>query len=406
MRKDIEEFEKYEFKERKNFRFLKLLSKILVLLIVFLLGRYSYISENSVINSNTLDKINVFEKYINDNFVLEKNIKNMQDGLLRGMFLGLGDPYSFYMTKEEVKKDKEMIEGSFVGVGINIKASPDNRIVVISPIEGGPAEKAGILAGDIINKIDGKEYKGENLSEAVKATRGIAGKKVNLEILRPNGNDFEVKNFEIIREEILEKSVYHQKINDLGYIRIKSFLKATDIDFKKAYDELKALDVKGIVIDLRNNGGGLLSSCANIMDMFLDDCQLVKIHKKSEDLVLMAKDNLNEKIPLVFLGNESTASASEVMIGTFKDYGRAKFIGVKTYGKGISQNVFVNDDGSGCQITNGVLELPSGRRYHKEGILPDFEVKLPENVKNIGVENLNEDVQLQKAIEVLSKEIR
>ncbi len=406
MRKDIEEFERYEFKERKNFRFLKLLSKILVLLIVFLLGRYSYISENSVINSNTLDKINVFEKYINDNFVLEKNIKNMQDGLLRGMFLGLGDPYSFYMTKEEVKKDKEMIEGSFVGVGINIKASPDNRIVVISPIEGGPAEKAGILAGDIINKIDGKEYKGENLSEAVKATRGIAGKKVNLEILRPNGNDFEVKNFEIIREEILEKSVYHQKINDLGYIRIKSFLKATDIDFKKAYDELKALDVKGIVIDLRNNGGGLLSSCANIMDMFLDDCQLVKIHKKSEDLVLMAKDNLNEKIPLVFLGNESTASASEVMIGTFKDYGRAKFIGVKTYGKGISQNVFVNDDGSGCQITNGVLELPSGRRYHKEGILPDFEVKLPENVKNIGVENLNEDVQLQKAIEVLSKEIR
>lgn len=406
MRKDIEEFERYEFKERKNFRFLKLLSKILVLLIVFLLGRYSYISENSVINSNTLDKINVFEKYINDNFVLEKNIKNMQDGLLRGMFLGLGDPYSFYMTKEEVKKDKEMIEGSFVGVGINIKASPDNRIVVISPIEGGPAEKAGILAGDIINKIDGKEYKGENLREAVKATRGIAGKKVNLEILRPNGNDFEVKNFEIIREEILEKSVYHQKINDLGYIRIKSFLKATDIDFKKAYDELKALDVKGIVIDLRNNGGGLLSSCANIMDMFLDDCQLVKIHKKSEDLVLMAKDNLNEKIPLVFLGNESTASASEVMIGTFKDYGRAKFIGVKTYGKGISQNVFVNDDGSGCQITNGVLELPSGRRYHKEGILPDFEVKLPENVKNIGVENLNEDVQLQKAIEVLSKEIR
>lgn len=406
MRKDIEEFERYEFKERKNFRFLKLLSKILVLLIVFLLGRYSYISENSVINSNTLDKINVFEKYINDNFVLEKNIKNMQDGLLRGMFLGLGDPYSFYMTKEEVKKDKEMIEGSFVGVGINIKASPDNRIVVISPIEGGPAEKAGILAGDIINKIDGKEYKGENLNEAVKATRGIAGKKVNLEILRPNGNDFEVKNFEIIREEILEKSVYHQKINDLGYIRIKSFLKATDIDFKKAYDELKALDVKGIVIDLRNNGGGLLSSCANIMDMFLDDCQLVKIHKKSEDLVLMAKDNLNEKIPLVFLGNESTASASEVMIGTFKDYGRAKFIGVKTYGKGISQNVFVNDDGSGCQITNGVLELPSGRRYHKEGILPDFEVKLPENVKNIGVENLNEDVQLQKAIEVLSKEIR
>lgn len=406
MRKDIEEFERYEFKERKNFRFLKLLSKILVLLIVFLLGRYSYISENSVINSNTLDKINVFEKYINDNFVLEKNIKNMQDGLLRGMFLGLGDPYSFYMTKEEVKKDKEMIEGSFVGVGINIKASPDNRIVVISPIEGGPAEKAGILAGDIINKIDGKEYKGENLSEAVKATRGIAGKKVNLEILRPNGNDFEVKNFEIIREEILEKSVYHQKINDLGYIRIKSFLKATDIDFKKAYDELKALDVKGIIIDLRNNGGGLLSSCANIMDMFLDDCQLVKIHKKSEDLVLMAKDNLNEKIPLVFLGNESTASASEVMIGTFKDYGRAKFIGVKTYGKGISQNVFVNDDGSGCQITNGVLELPSGRRYHKEGILPDFEVKLPENVKNIGVENLNEDVQLQKAIEVLSKEIR
>ena len=292
MRKDIEEFERYEFKERKNFRFLKLLSKILVLLIVFLLGRYSYISENSVINSNTLDKINVFEKYINDNFVLEKNIKNMQDGLLRGMFLGLGDPYSFYMTKEEVKKDKEMIEGSFVGVGINIKASPDNRIVVISPIEGGPAEKAGILAGDIINKIDGKEYKGENLSEAVKATRGIAGKKVNLEILRPNGNDFEVKNFEIIREEILEKSVYHQKINDLGYIRIKSFLKATDIDFKKAYDELKALDVKGIVIDLRNNGGGLLSSCANIMDMFLDDCQLVKIHKKSEDLVLMAKDKL------------------------------------------------------------------------------------------------------------------
>ena len=218
MRKDIEEFERYEFKERKNFRFLKLLSKILVLLIVFLLGRYSYISENSVINSNTLDKINVFEKYINDNFVLEKNIKNMQDGLLRGMFLGLGDPYSFYMTKEEVKKDKEMIEGSFVGVGINIKASPDNRIVVISPIEGGPAEKAGILAGDIINKIDGKEYKGENLSEAVKATRGIAGKKVNLEILRPNGNDFEVKNFEIIREEILEKSVYHQKINDLGLL--------------------------------------------------------------------------------------------------------------------------------------------------------------------------------------------
>ena len=119
-----------------------------------------------MINSDILDKINVFEKYINDNFVLEKNIKNMQDGLLKGMFLGLGDPYSFYMTKEEVKKDKEMIEGSFVGVGINIKASPDNKIVVISPIEGSPAEKAGILAGDIINKVDGKEYKGENLSEA------------------------------------------------------------------------------------------------------------------------------------------------------------------------------------------------------------------------------------------------
>ena len=184
MRKDLDEFERYEFKERKNFRFLKLLSKIFVLLIVFLLGRYSYISENSVINSDTLDKINVFEKYINDNFVLEKNIKNMQDGLLKGMFLGLGDPYSFYMTKEEVKKDKEMIEGSFVGVGINIKASPDNKIVVISPIEESPAEKAGILAGDIINKVDGKEYKGENLSEAVKATRGIAGKKVNIEILR------------------------------------------------------------------------------------------------------------------------------------------------------------------------------------------------------------------------------
>ena len=352
-------------------------------------------------------KVMAIREYIDNSYLREVDDDSLLDGQLKGMVQALEDPYSVYMTNDEFTSFTQETAGVYGGIGVVVTPGDDNLITVVSPIEGTPGERAGLKTGDKIIKVNGVEYPAEKMDEAVAVMKGEPNTKVNLTIMRPNrNNDFNEVNLEITREIIRLITVKSDVIdNNIGYLKITSFDEITYEDFMKELDVLKKSNVEGIVLDLRNNPGGLLNICADIADELLAEGDIVYTQTKNGERDYLKSDKKMIDVPLVVLVNEGSASASEILAGAIKDHERGELIGTTTFGKGVVQRIRDLGDGTGLKLTVSEYFTPKGVNIHGIGITPDIVVELNEEAEGIGSEFLDQDNQLQKAIEVLKSKI-
>lgn len=387
----------------KNNKFLKIIAVVLLVITTAFVTRM--ITVRQVLSSNEdFGKVIVLEKYLRENYLYNKDIKdeNLEAGLLKGLVAGLGDPYSQYLTAEEMAKLSETTTGKFQGIGVIISPDEDGTVTVISPIKGSPADRAGVESGDKILKINGKDFSAEKINEASKEMRGEKGTSVKILLLKKK--NLKTEEVEIKREEIKIDSIIKDKIGDLGYIGITMFDEETGKDFVKALNELTSEGVKGIILDMRGNPGGVVDAAVEIGDAILPKTSFVTLKDNKGEVVQDYKlDDSYNDIKMVVLVNEGSASASEILSGAIRDLDRAKIIGKKTYGKGVVQNVMSLPGGDGLKLTTSEYFTPSGKSINKKGIVPDIEVDLPDDVEGIGIDYKDTDTQLQKAIEVINE---
>lgn len=345
-------------------------------------------------------------KIAQNEFLYEAEEEVMLEGALQGTLKALGDPYTQFLTKEEFESLMQDTEGSYEGIGVYITAGDDNKIIIVSPIEDTPAEKAGLRTGDKITRINGIEYTADQIDAAVKVMKGEPGTSVTLTIQRAASDGTQdISDIVINREKIRIKTVKPAMLgDDIGYIRVTTFDMQTAKDFKAAYSTLKNRGLKGLIIDLRFNPGGMISTTVEIADMFMGEGIVTYTKTKAGEIEYFKSDDKMEDIPIVILINEGSASASEIMAGAMKDTNRAVLIGQKTFGKGIVQKVQrFGNDGEGIKMTISEYFTPAGINIHGVGIEPDIEIQLPEDAEGYGYDFYETDTQLQKAVEVLRK---
>jgi len=358
----------------------KLFATLCLLMTLFVLfGPYGD-TRVSAVDTATYKSLKIFNEVLDiveKNYVEEVKQKKLIEEAVNGMIKSL-DPHSAYLTPDQYKELQVDTSGTFGGLGIVISMQND-QLTVVSPIEDTPAFKAGIKAGDRIMKIDGQITKGMSIQEAVKKMRGPENTKVTLTIMR---KDFkEPRDFEITRAVIKIKSVKHNVYEDsIGYIRISAFQESTVDELKKALQQIsgKSKDLKGIVIDVRNNPGGLLDQAVKASDAFLKSGTIVstKGRAKAIESKFVARDDGSEPtVPIVVLVNEGTASASEILAGALQDNGRAIVLGMPTFGKGSVQTVIPLEDGAALKLTTAKYYTPKGRSIQAEGIKPDIVVE-------------------------------
>ena len=360
----------------------------------------------SVFSKNDLyEKIDLFGEVIDNikkDYVDEVDQSEMMESAINGVLQSL-DPYSAYMSPELFKEMQTDTRGEFGGLGIEIGMEA-GVVKVISPIDDTPAEKAGIKAGDFIVKIGKEQVQGKSLMEAVKLMRGPIGTSINLTVRRKNVK--KPLEFKITRKIIEIKSVSSKTISkkkNIGYIRLKSFNENSDNQFLKSIKKFeKNIKIKGYVIDLRNNPGGLLTQAINITDFFLDDGESVSTKGRniSETRKFFARkgDEIKGK-PLVILINNGSASASEIFAGALKDHKRAIILGENSYGKGSVQSIIPLRNGGGMRLTISKYYLPSGKSISEVGVTPDILVEESEDDFKI---NSEKDNQLDYAIKLFN----
>ena len=386
---------------------------ILVAFITFLLttiGMYQYFTKDgfgkqlvatSSNNQEIANTLTQYRKIIDKYFLGDIDEEKLKEGAIKGYVEGLGDKYTEYIPKEEMQDYMADTTGNFVGIGIYmVQDTEANKIMVLSPIKGGPAEKAGIQPGDYITAVDGVQYTGEQMTEASNKIKGEEGSKVKLEIQRGT----ETLNFEITRENVKVNPVEGEVLeNNIGYISFSSFDDGTAEEFKAKYEELANKGIKSLIIDLRNNGGGIVDEALEIANYILDKDSVIlyEVDKNNNETEEKTTDAPIINMPIVVLTNENTASSSEILAGALKDHGKAKIVGTKTYGKGVIQQLLTLPDGSGLKITSEEYLTPNKTKINGVGIEPDETVELPDSVENILNVERNEDTQLQKAIDLL-----
>ena len=325
------------------------------------------------------------------------------DGAIEGYVSSLGDQYTEYIPKDEMEDYTQNLMGNYVGIGIYMSQNTkDNTIVVLTPIKYSPAEEAGILPGDIIKKINDVEYTGENMTAAANNIKGAEGTKVKLEIQRGQ----EIKTFEITRKKITTNPVIAEKLdNNIGYLEVTSFDENTAGNFKSKYEELKAQGIDSLIIDLRNNGGGLVEEALKIADYIVPKGKelLVTVDKDGKEKVEKSKEDVLIDMPIVVLVNKNSASSSEILAGALKDLNEATIVGTTTYGKGVIQQFLTLRDGSGLKVTVEEYYTPNRTKINGVGIEPNEKIELPETITNPLTVERKDDTQLQKAIELLKK---
>lgn len=353
-------------------------------------------------------KIAMVDTILEEGYIYDIDEKAMADYAVKGYVAGLDEPYTSYFTEEEFKNYTDSLEDSYVGIGVVISPTEDNFIEVVSAVEGSTAYQAGIKPGDIIYKVDGEEYFGDTMDNAItKIKGGKEGEKVTLTLVR-DGKEIEM---EIERRVVVMNSVSSKMIDDqIGYLKISSFNvegdesdTSTYTEFCEHIENLKKSNVKKLIIDLRDNPGGALEVVVDVADELLPEGLVTYIEYKDGTKEEHKSDKECMDIPIVVLVNENSASASEVLTGALKDHKKATVVGNTTYGKGVVQTVFPFSDGSGMSVTIAKYYTPSGVCIHGTGIEPDIKVELDEKYKNYYASELTfeEDIQLQKAIEIL-----
>jgi len=320
-------------------------------------------------------------------------------GAAKGMVASLGDPYTIFMTPEETADFEESISGEFEGIGAEI-AIKNDRLTIVSPLRDSPAELAGIRAGDVITEIDGESAFGISIESAVTKIRGPRGEKVVLTIFREGAK--KPLEITVVRDTIVIEAIEWEMKDDVAVITISQFGTDSVAEFHEAVEEILLQNPRGVIVDLRNNGGGLLDACLKIATEFFDEKVIVKTRGRkfgdSGDL-MSGRDGAFVKIPLVVLVNRGSASASEIFAGAVQDHGRGVVLGEKTFGKGSVQNVIPLSDGSSLKVTIAEWLTPNGRSIHDEGIEPHEEVEMTEE----DFEN-DRDPVLERALDLVGSD--
>jgi carboxyl-terminal processing protease len=357
------------------------------------------------------EKIDDILKYVDNMFYIEDYKKeDFYDSMYEDILNKLEDPYTTYYTPDEFKDVMEDTSGSYEGIGAVVSYIKETEeIMILSPFIGSPAEKAGLLPGDIIKKVDNQEIKGLSLEEVVaKKIKGKKGTKVVLTVYREVDNNNSMIDIEITRDIITVPTVSHEMLDDkIGYIRVTGFEKVTFKQFKEALTDLEKQNQQGLIIDLRNNPGGLLDIVIKMADELLPKGLIVYTEDKNGDRRVANSDEKHKFTkPLVVLVNENSASASEILSGAIKDSGIGTIVGTTTFGKGLVQTIVPLEDGSAMKVTISKYFTPSGNYIHKKGITPDVEVELPEELQKYLVVEREKDNQFAKAVEVMKEKLK
>ncbi len=338
-----------------------------------------------------------------DNYYL-KDVKNTSfaDGIYKGFIASLDDPYSVYYTKDEYNALKESSSGTYCGIGATVSQNAKTGVItVVKPFSTGPAYKAGVLPGDILYKVNGEAVTGIDLTQVVGKMKGEAGTSVKIAILREGKRD--PVELTLTRQKIEIPTIEYKMLdNKIGYIAISEFDEITVSQFVAAVDKLEKDGMQGLVVDVRNNPGGLLQSVCQILDRLLPPELLVYTEDKNGDREEeKAVDKNKVTVPMTVLINGQSASASEIFAGTLQDYKAATIIGTTSFGKGIVQKVIPLTDGTAVKLTISKYFTPNGRNIHGTGIKPDIEVELNEDMQKEVIVPIDKDNQLQEAIKTI-----
>lgn len=349
------------------------------------------------------DKAEILSSYINRFYLNDIDYGKMGDIIYKAMVSGLDDKYAAYYTKDEYKDISEKTKGEFCGIGAYIsQGKNDNYLKVAGVVKGGPAQKAGIKKGDIIVEVDGENIQGKDSSYAVSKMKGKKGTNVSISVMR-KGNKKPI-TFNIKREVIHDNTVSYKMLdNNIGYISVSAFETVTKKQFKSAVDCLEKKNEKGLIIDLRDNGGGLLDTALDMLDQILP--KKLVVYTKDKNGVAeeyYTKDDKEINIPIVILVNGNSASASEVFCGALRDYGKAKLLGTKTFGKGIVQSSFAFRDGTGLKFTTSKYYTPNGINIHGTGFEPDIKVKSNGKMTALKESGYKVDNQINAALDYLT----
>jgi carboxyl-terminal processing protease len=384
------------------------------LLVVLTLSLGGSVASKSADGSATYEQLKLFTEVLSivqNQYVDEVPPKDLIYSAIKGTLRGL-DAHSSFLDPDSYKEMQVETSGSFGGLGIEITLR-DDVLTVVSPIEGTPAYRAGLQTGDRIVKIDGLVTKDMQLPDAVKRMRGKPGTKVTISVVREGWA--EPKDFEITREQIRVQSV---RSHDLGggvaYIKLRQFQEQSPGDLAAALERSSKAGMKALILDLRNNPGGLLTAAVEVTEEFIDDGKLVvytegRVRNQNMRFSAHAKKSY-PALPMVVLVNQGSASASEIVAGALQDWGRAIVVGTQTFGKGSVQTIIPLSDGSGLRLTTAKYFTPKGRSIHGKGITPDIVVEIPKETAAATrerppsldpMEELKKDIQVQRALDVI-----
>ncbi|MBR0381029.1 MAG: S41 family peptidase [Eubacterium sp.] len=349
------------------------------------------------------EKLSIFDMYVDNYYLNDVDEEKVVDGIYDGYLKGLDDPYAEYYSEKEYKDLMEEDSGEYQGIGVLIYEDPDTGYPTIDGVfRDSPAFKAGIQVGDRIISVNDRETIDMDLQEVVNEIRRSDRKTADLKIYR-DGN---VKEFTVKKEKVqIETVEYEMKDNQVGYIAVTQFIDNTDELFEKALKDLSKQKMKGLIIDLRNNGGGLVNTCTNMLSRIVPEGDLLVYtqDKQGNRNEYKSTSKATVDVPIVILVNGNSASASEIMTGCLKDYKLATIVGSKTYGKGIVQNIFPLSDGTALKFTTAKYYTPNGKNIHEIGIEPDIKVELDDEAYREALEDESKDTQLKKAMEILTK---
>ena len=375
---------------------------LLTLLVVSLAACGLQHIDEGIISSDTETKLSYLKKLIDETYLHDVKEKDLNEGIYKGYIEGLGDQYSAYYDKKETKELTESLDGSFSGIGAVMTQDASSGVITITRVyDDSPAKKAGIKAGDVLYRVEEKTVTGKDLDKVVSWIKGKKGTKVNLTLLRGTNSDKikvtatrDVINVETVKYKVLE--------NQIGYISISEFDSVTGDQFAKALKQLQKKKIEGLVVDLRNNPGGSLTTVCDILDSILPKGLIVYTKDKNgkkEEYTSDEKHQLN--LPMSVLVNGQSASASEIFAGAVQDYGKAEIVGTQTYGKGVVQNLFDLKDGTCVKLTTSEYFTPKGRNIDGKGITPDVKIEYKYNAKDPKTDN-----QLDKAVFVVKDKIK
>lgn len=396
---------------------LKRRNLILLLVVVLAIGGVTtgaWMRAKSIINDNIGISQKQYEEYmglkedygdidqlkqlIEEKYYVPVDEKELAEGLRKGLFWGIGDPYSSYLSKEEYDALMIATSGEYQGIGVTIAPDDKGFINVVAPMDGTPAHKAGIKSGDKVVLVNGKEYSADSIDAAAAAMRGEVGTKVEVGLLR----GIERIDLTLIRANILLETVRSEVLEgDIGYIRISSFEERTADDFAQALRGLEMEGVKGLVVDLRDNPGGLVDVAVDVADQLMEAGVITYTEDRQGKKEFYKSRAGATKLPFVILINKGSASASEIIAGAVKDAGAGELVGITSYGKGIIQQIVPLDNGDATKLTIMQYFSPDGNVIHDVGVEPDHIVELTEEDLTDGVLARENDRQLNKAVELL-----